>query len=527
MKLKLGLEGKKKNVKSPEGNSSSQIQRKDNQLKHVTEQIRTLSTNNNEIQKVKLADDRVDKTSLEQKTRELPQKVSADLKKPGQGELVTECVPKKNNKHRFKKTRNGAALNTTKKNFSNTEGFSFPASPRSRGGKIVGPSMQLQMQPFQDQQNQGHRLTRNAQRNPSARAPSAQRSPKTRQMGGFRGKRSIGGRHFASRDEFIASNYKTELCRSFLATGTCVYEGSCQFAHGTTELRSRNFGVKYKTEKCQNYHQEGYCRFGTRCKFIHDEQRMQVNPKEFWLWSPSENLVRVEIVESPARLAQLKTLAPEGKDALRGTSVDTTIMRRGIQGPSDGISYVTNGSGNRGRGRGRGLGCCPGRGRGRSGHSGHTPPGHNGHNPGFIGHKGRKTPGPQPNRPLKHSHSFGMSPPVASHTQTIPLSHGGPAGSFPGVSSLRFPGSPMPPGTPNHANRPPPPPPQAAVGHSSMAPQNMPSMPNPYFPMVHQATPYYDGTMLYGPGYFPMHPGVMGMYKRNVSPPNPPSSQRC
>jgi len=107
---------------------------------------------------------------------------------------------------------------------------------------------------------------------------------------------------------FIVQNYKTEICRSHRQTGLCEYEGSCQFAHGIHELRPRHYGLKYKTQECKNYHSEGYCRFGSRCKFIHDEHRIRVANDEFWLVSPSENLVRVEVVENPGRQAELTKL---------------------------------------------------------------------------------------------------------------------------------------------------------------------------------------------------------------------------
>lgn len=108
--------------------------------------------------------------------------------------------------------------------------------------------------------------------------------------------------------KFITQNYKTEICRAHRQTGICEYKENCQFAHGIQELRPRHFGLKYKTQECKNYHSNGYCRFGSRCKFIHDEHRIRVANDEFWLVSPSENLVRVEVVESPIRQAELVKL---------------------------------------------------------------------------------------------------------------------------------------------------------------------------------------------------------------------------
>lgn len=107
---------------------------------------------------------------------------------------------------------------------------------------------------------------------------------------------------------FVAQNYKTEICRSHRQTGYCEYNGTCQFAHGIHELRPRHYGLKYKTQECKNYHAEGYCRFGSRCKFIHDEHRIRVAEDEFWLVSPSENLVRVEVVENKTRQQELSKL---------------------------------------------------------------------------------------------------------------------------------------------------------------------------------------------------------------------------
>jgi len=110
------------------------------------------------------------------------------------------------------------------------------------------------------------------------------------------------------RELFPVGTYKTEICRSHLTSGYCEYGANCQFAHGISELRPRHFDVKYKTQLCKNYHKDGNCRFGSRCKFIHDEHRIQVDTNEFWLVSPSENLVRVEIVENAQRRQQLQAL---------------------------------------------------------------------------------------------------------------------------------------------------------------------------------------------------------------------------
>ena len=51
--------------------------------------------------------------------------------------------------------------------------------------------------------------------------------------------------------------YKTELCRSYMETGTCRYGTKCQFAHGEEEIRSIQRHPRYKTEICKAFHSVG------------------------------------------------------------------------------------------------------------------------------------------------------------------------------------------------------------------------------------------------------------------------------
>lgn len=64
--------------------------------------------------------------------------------------------------------------------------------------------------------------------------------------------------------------YKTELCRSFLETGTCGYGSKCQFAHGDNEVRNVPRHPKYKTTLCRSYVKTGTCNYGERCHFVHE-----------------------------------------------------------------------------------------------------------------------------------------------------------------------------------------------------------------------------------------------------------------
>jgi len=70
------------------------------------------------------------------------------------------------------------------------------------------------------------------------------------------------------------SLYKTELCRSYMETGTCRYGLKCQFAHGHNEVRRLPRHPKYKTEICKTFHTRGTCPYGTRCRFIHTKPRI-------------------------------------------------------------------------------------------------------------------------------------------------------------------------------------------------------------------------------------------------------------
>lgn len=55
------------------------------------------------------------------------------------------------------------------------------------------------------------------------------------------------------------------------------------------------------------------CKFASRCKFIHDEYRIQAGAREFWLVCPSEQSIKVEVVDerNKQRLAQLVQLVAE------------------------------------------------------------------------------------------------------------------------------------------------------------------------------------------------------------------------
>ena len=66
--------------------------------------------------------------------------------------------------------------------------------------------------------------------------------------------------------------YKTELCKNWVQYGFCSYGDKCRFAHGQTDLVSKQmFNPKYKSKKCEGFHATCYCPYGGRCNFIHDD----------------------------------------------------------------------------------------------------------------------------------------------------------------------------------------------------------------------------------------------------------------
>lgn len=72
-----------------------------------------------------------------------------------------------------------------------------------------------------------------------------------------------------NREDANRGLYKTELCESFTTKGACRYGNKCQFAHGLSELKFRQFGNNFRTKPCINWTKLGYCPYGKRCCFKH------------------------------------------------------------------------------------------------------------------------------------------------------------------------------------------------------------------------------------------------------------------
>jgi hypothetical protein len=68
------------------------------------------------------------------------------------------------------------------------------------------------------------------------------------------------------RESLKASLYKSQICRSWLATKTCRYGKSCQFAHGNDELRKAEIPENHRTVICREFELGIPCEYGSRYK---------------------------------------------------------------------------------------------------------------------------------------------------------------------------------------------------------------------------------------------------------------------
>ena len=78
-------------------------------------------------------------------------------------------------------------------------------------------------------------------------------------------------------------NYKTELCRNWVTTGSCEFDQDCAYAHGLDELQSKTvINKNYKTKMCKKFHFEtpGICKYGDKCQFIHSERHSVIPQTE-------------------------------------------------------------------------------------------------------------------------------------------------------------------------------------------------------------------------------------------------------
>jgi len=104
-------------------------------------------------------------------------------------------------------------------------------------------------------------------------------------------------------EELMKQNlFKTELCQSWMETGSCRYGPKCQYAHGKDELRPVIRHPKYKTEVCKTFSNTGQCPYGKRCRFIHQLAELR----------PADTPESEEVTQLQLKLQQINlSLAPD------------------------------------------------------------------------------------------------------------------------------------------------------------------------------------------------------------------------
>ena len=78
--------------------------------------------------------------------------------------------------------------------------------------------------------------------------------------------------------------YKTEICRNWDESGECRYGRSCQFAHGSTELRTVQRHCQWKTKTCLAWINGG-CTYGSRCCYARESLLLLLSSSFFFCFS--------------------------------------------------------------------------------------------------------------------------------------------------------------------------------------------------------------------------------------------------
>ena len=126
--------------------------------------------------------------------------------------------------------------------------------------------------------------------------------------------------------------YKTELCKYYEMTGTCIYGNNCAYAHGIDNLRSKVTNTTaYRSKKCKRFFENGYCPYGSRCQFQHQLKNNIVNnpydnnmsyQKILEIISKFENVKNIKkLVEKP-RLKIFKEITGDNDDNNKSRLLD-------------------------------------------------------------------------------------------------------------------------------------------------------------------------------------------------------------
>lgn len=132
-----------------------------------------------------------------------------------------------------------------------------------------------------------------------------------------------------------ADLYKTELCRQFSESGSCRYGSKCQYAHGTSELRTLARHPKYKSELCKTFHATGFCPYGSRCHFIHSKSlpQMEFGQDDVFMVNPGPSDVNplFSMATAGSNLAQTRKSESSASDlAMMGYDMELHNLMIGI-----------------------------------------------------------------------------------------------------------------------------------------------------------------------------------------------------
>jgi len=136
--------------------------------------------------------------------------------------------------------------------------------------------------------------------------------------------------------------YKTELCKSWIESGTCRYGDKCQFAHGPEELRPIFRHPKYKTEICKTFHNYGTCPYGKRCRFVHHSPSENSPPKE--KRKSRKKKGSKENISKETETPKKKDLISKSKKNETTTQISETVQKTNEEENSENGTTKKNGS---------------------------------------------------------------------------------------------------------------------------------------------------------------------------------------
>jgi hypothetical protein len=109
-----------------------------------------------------------------------------------------------------------------------------------------------------------------------------------------------GGHLNRSRDNCASeSNYKTELCRTWVEKNFCPYQEKCRFAHGKKEIHQKCIPAKnYKIKECNSFNKRGFCPYGHRCLFKHDERKIEDLERTYYSNLLESNFFTLKLIKN-------------------------------------------------------------------------------------------------------------------------------------------------------------------------------------------------------------------------------------